>query len=217
MSEENEKSKQFTWVWAIVMTFLYFVVAIAMLNPSTLNDRINKEVEMYVDVFGPDATNKIIENARSQKKWLLYDSGLNESVRTLVLPKEYILTGEVKEKGIGTAFFEKVDNFISNAFTSLDLAILRFCSLEPWLILSASIIGMCIYTGYMRREIKKQNFDYSSPFWRGLSKKFIMFLPILFLGIFMIPIPITPMYVPFLMSVIGAASLIFVSNTIKRL
>lgn len=218
MSDPNEKHMPITWLWVIVMMCVYFVVSIALLNPGTLNTLLNKEVEMMIDVFGEDETNLIVEDARSKKAYLLYDSGLYDSVQHMFLPKDYLETGEVKEKKVfNTAFFSKTDNFISNAFQSLDLAILRFCSFKPWLPLLTILIGVCVYTGYYLREIKKQGFDYSSPFRRGLSKKFILYLPITIGIIFMLPIPITPLYAPFIISIIGMAFMMFISNTIKRL
>jgi hypothetical protein len=218
MSDPNEKHMPITWLWVIAMTFVYFIVSVALLNPGALNALLNKEVAMMVDVFGEDETSLIIEDARSKKAYLLYDSGLHDSVQRMFLPKDFIETGEVQEKKVfNTAFFNKTDKFINNAFQSFDLAILRFYSFKPWLSLLTLLLGVCVYTGYYLREIKKQGFDYSSPFRRGLSKKFLIYLPVLILVIFLLPIPITPLYAPFIISIIGIASMTFISNTIKRL
>jgi hypothetical protein len=218
MSETNEKSQPFTWVWFIVVLFVYFMISVSLVSSTLMNDLMSKEVEMYVDVFGVDATNDIVENAQGKRQWLLIESGAYDGVRHLFLPKDFLLVGEVKDKKVfNTKFFTAVADFIDKAFHSLDLAILRFCALKPWLILSVLTISLGAYTGYFRREIKKNNFDYSSPFRRGISKKVIILTPLIFIVVFSIPLPITPMYVPFLVSIIGMAFLMFISNTIKRL
>ena len=218
MSEPNDKVNRFSWTWLVTMVLIAFIVVIGALDASVMEGLLQKEVNGYTKIFGPRVTQSIVNVAVERKQWLIYESGAYDSVRGLLLPSEYIQTNQVQTKKIfNTAFFSAVDQFINNAFQSFDLAILRVSAFKPWHFLNIIIIGLFGYTGYIFREIKKQNFDYSSPFWRGLSKKFLLFTPFLVMFIFVLPVAVTPLYVPFFVTIIGIAIMMLVANTIKRL
>lgn len=199
----------------IVLTQVFIVSAI--ISPSMLNDTISSEIDMMIEVFGEEPTDRIIKSTKATTHAWFYDSGLMDIVRSSLLPREYIDTGETTDdKTLNTSFWGAVDRSVVSFFDSLALSIFRLYSLTFWLPMFTLMMIGGVTTGLLLREIKKHGFEYSSPLRHGIARRLIYLSPLLAYIILMLPLAVHPHIYPFILATFAMAIALILANTIKR-
>ncbi|NGZ66610.1 DUF4400 domain-containing protein [Vibrio aestuarianus subsp. cardii] len=212
---DNKSSKPF-WILAMLLASQILFV-MTLLIPEFVEKNMMQELVYIESAYGKEEADYIVNSVVSKSNSLMYESGVVEQIRQVLLPKKYIEHGiSDDEKFFDDGFWFQVDSTIHNIVLNVQYALLRIYSMIPWVGLSVVIFSASIVSGYLSREIKKHGFEYSSPLRHGLSKKLIYSMPIIITIYLFIPIAI-PVYITPIFSIIIATSLnMVVSNTIKR-
>lgn len=199
----------------IVLTQMFVVSAI--ISPDLLNDTINTEIAMMEEAFGEDSTGRVIQTTKETTRAWFYDSGVIDTIRESLLPKEYIETGETTDDpNLNTKFWGAVDRSILSFFDSIALSIFRVYSLVFWLPMFTLMMIGGVTTGLLLREIKKHGFEYSSPLRHGIARRLLYFSPLLAYIILMLPLAVHPHIYPFILATFAMAIALILANTIKR-
>lgn len=212
----NSKSSKPLWILMMLFASQALFV-LTLLSPDFVERNMLAEVDYIKFAYGEEEADKIVDNTVSKSNSIMYDSGLIDNIRHMLLPKQYVETGlSDDQKFFDNRFWFYVDSAIQNIVLNVQYALLRVYSVAPWVGLSVVIFLASIISGYLSREIKKHGFEYSSPLRHGMSRKVIYSMPVIFVVYIFTPVAI-PIYIIPLFSIIIAFSLnIIVANTIKR-
>lgn len=204
--------------WFFVIALLSQVVLfISVLSPEVVEKTMQSEIEMMVDVYGYDSTERIYQNSIDTSNFMLYESGVIDAIRNQFLPKEYLDKGSVSDtRTFNTNFWTIIDRSIHNIVLSVKLALLRIYSFNQWLYLLVITIVACILSGFLFREMKKHGFEYSSPLRHFLSRKLLYIMPLLIYIVIILPLSIHPFFYVVLMIMFCLPFSFYIANTIKR-
>lgn len=215
MSDSSQLRKPLLIVVFLLLSQVLLVLS--LFAPKSLEKAIESEISMMIDVYGSERTKKIYDSSQIKSNEVLYESGFIDYLRDLLLPKTYVKDGEVKEDGVlGTGTWEQIDNMIGNLSLNVEFLFLRLYSMLSWGYFFLILTVASAATGYMKREIKKHGFDYSSPLRHGLARKWIYLTPLSIYLLAFIPIALHPYLFVVFFCVFALSVSSFIGNTIKR-
>lgn len=204
-------------VITIVLIMAQLLFMVSLVAPESLENTIEAELDMMVSAYGEKSTKEIYSQALDSTTAILDDSGAMEWLRTVLLPREYLQTGGVSDtQNFNSSFWTVVDNAIQNLALNVEFTMLRIKSFGQWIYMFVIMVIAAVMTGYFKREIKKQGFDYSSPLRHGLSRKWIYFTPVMIYLVVVTPFAFHPYIFPLLIGILSFAISMYVANTIKR-
>lgn len=217
MSDFQEKMP--TSFWGLIVFLFIEVLLIVCIIPNGFIDKaILKEQAWGEVLMGESSHKQLIDDTNSVYTTIFLDSGVNEMVRDFFIP-----TAAERERSKGWENLAKLWlPFIEargDALTKCLYHIVYRCILLAiWLPYMLVVLVPSIFGGYMSWNIKRYNFDHSSPFLNTYASKIIWLTIASILVSFIAPIPIPPMVIPVLIiTLIPVAASMLIGNLPKRL
>ncbi|EPJ7983210.1 DUF4400 domain-containing protein [Pseudomonas aeruginosa] len=217
MSDFQEKLP--TSLWGFVIFVFIEIILIVCLIPNGFLDRaILKEQEWGEVLMGAESHEHLINDTNTLYTKLMLDSGVNQMVFDFFVP-----TAEERERSkawenLGRMWF----SFIESRGEALAKVIYhiyyRALLIGMWLPYMLVVLVPSVFGGYMAWNIKRYNFDHSSPFLNTYSSKIIWATVAGILISFIAPVPIPPMVIPVLIiTLVPIACSLLIGNLPKRL
>ena len=218
MSDVDDSKSASKPLWlAIILILSQVLIFISVISPEALEKTINQELEMMVEVYGVESTQRIYNNSINKSDEWLYESGAIQAIRGQFLPLEFLENGFVTDTNVfNTNFWMMVDRSINNLAMNVEFTLLRVFSIGQWVYLFGIMFTSSVMSGFLFREIKKHGFEYSSPLRHGISRKLIYIMPLIMYVMLVLPLAMHPFFYPLLISIFCLTMAFFVSNTIKR-
>lgn len=215
---ENDNSRKKLTLTAILLCGMTLLTIATLFIPNMIEGSVNKEIDYLESLLGENDASVMHESASNMTNDFLYENGLIENVRGLLLPKSY-LEGTESAYGKTTiidSLWQPLDQAIQAIALNVNLFLLRVLMFKVWLYALVVLLIASFLTGYLQREIKKHGFEYSSPMRHGLSRRMIYVMPVITFIYLIAPFAIPPVIVPFIMMIFCFAVMTLIANTIKR-
>ena len=149
--------------------------------------------------MGEQEYNFISEKATDWFKSGVVESGLLATIYSVLMPTESQIENSEGFEGLS----DQWGGFVESRMEAIQILIyhvlLRSALLFNWMPFMLLLAVPAFYSGYNERQIKKTNFEYSSPFIHGMSLKAALVIVVGLVIIMFMPIAFNPIYLPALM------------------
>ena len=203
-------------LWFVVIIFAtQAMLIISLLSKERVMNSYAQELELMESVYGAVATNVIYEQSSEYATRIYIDSGIIKALKESFLPIEF-RSGRMVDDPL-LPFWKSVSNIIDAGFISLSYALSRLFSLVYWFPMAMILFIASFTSAFQLREIKKESFQYSSPFRYGIGVKMLYLSPLIMYLMLFIPFVVHPVGFVVLIALISLSVFLVISNTIKRL
>lgn len=203
--------KKHVLIWLIIL-IVSFIIMPLMMKPHAIMGRVMSEIKMIQLVFGAEDTAKLTRSATTWYNAIFVETGLIGST-----DKAYIHESEKESSKVffgGAARVADVTNGYLLSFGAQAYAMMiRLFIILSWLPYIFPFMLAVIIDGLVTRRIKFESFGFSSPIAYSLALHSIIpivFFPALYL---LLPIPITPLFMPFWALVFAFPVSMLIGNT----
>jgi hypothetical protein len=217
MADFEEKMP--TSLWGLIIFLCIEILLIVCILPNGLIDKaILKEQAWGQVLMGDTSHEKLIHETNDAYTFLFLDSGINPMVGSFFIPSAEERERSKAWDGLGNLWLSFIEARGEALSKCLYHIIYRLILLAIWLPYMIVVLVPSIFGGYMAWNIKRYNFDHSSPFLNTYASKIIWLTVCGILVSFIAPIPIPPMVIPILIiTLIPIASSMLIGNLPKRL
>jgi hypothetical protein len=214
MSDKSTTKKPFWLVITIIASQVFFVYS--LLSKDMVVSSYTKELELMESVYGAEATNVIYEQSIDYVDRVYIDSGVMSWLIDTLLPEAYKKADGANDDPL-SPLFHTVGDMIDAVYIVLVYAVSRFYSLAYWVPMASILSIASIASAFKLREIKKESFQYSSPFRYGVGIKLLYLSPVVIYSTLFIPFTVHPLVFVAIITLICISLFLVISNTIKRL
>lgn len=199
-------------LWIMLIAFCFLGLP-AISTPNDIMGRVVRELSMIEGSLGKAETSKVTKTASGIYNALFVETGFVKTAGKAVVSEE--------EKEQTTPLFgnavssmaDKTNDYIQG-FSALCFALLvRVAIILSWLPYIAPFLLAATMDAAISRKIKFESFGFSSPIKFAAAAHMlivVVFLPLLYL---VVPLPITPLFVPFWALISAVPIVMLVSNT----
>lgn len=202
-------------IWLTLAFVCVEILLIVCIVPNAFIDRaILKEQDWGEAMMGKAASDQLIDDTARIYSTIHLESGLNETVREFFLGGKQTPGWESLERQWGTFIAGRGEAVLKVCYHVYYRSLL----LLMWMPYMLVILAPAVLGGYMAWNIKRYNFDHSSPFLNTYSSKIISWVVMALALSFIAPLPIPPMIVPLVVIfLIPIAASLLIGNLPKRL
>ncbi len=205
-------------LWAIALILACEATLIAVLVPGDwMKSTITTEQVYVAETIGEEERRYIEGKATEWFNETLVDTGFLHAMHRFLIPSE---EEKAKSKGLenmGGWWF----NFLEGRIVAFQYMayhmFARLALLLTWLPYMAILLMPALYDGYNTWQIKKTNFDYSSPIIHRFSLKAAGMALVVMVSLFLSPFAMNPLIIPSVVMVSCAMLGIAVGNLQKRI
>ncbi|MFC6522659.1 DUF4400 domain-containing protein [Undibacterium arcticum] len=177
--------------------------------------RIKNELAAVSTAFGQEKADEISHSAGLAYKSLFIDTGyLSEKSKFYSRP---MTPAESKLDGVmarpTTAFSNATNGYLTALSVNVYGLLLRWGIITHWMLFILPFVVAAFLDGFVTRKVKFAEFGFISPMAYSLSMHFIVFLlffPLLYL---VVPLPVTPYFMPGWAICLGFPLIFMISNT----
>jgi hypothetical protein len=217
-----ERKPQSSWLWrtsvGVGLLIMEFILLSALV-PTEWSNRIrDQEIRWISEGMGVSTAETIFATAQGWYGRVFLNTGLVDGSYRLMLPDEAAVrhTPELS-KLAGNPLWPWMQGRLNVVWYSLYMAIQRLVVLLAWWPFLAFALVGAVADGLLRRRIRQAGFAYPSPLAHRLAVRGMLWLGLVAaLGLFA-PLPVPPLAVPILASVLAAALSLLLTQTQKRL
>jgi hypothetical protein len=203
--------KKHVLLW-LLLILVAFIAMPLMLKQQTIMARVMGELQMIQSVFGAEDTAKLTHSATVWYNAIFVDTGLIDSTS-----KAYVNESEKDSSRLlfgGAVHVADVTNGYLLSFAAQAYAMMiRLFIILSWLPYIFPFMLAVIIDGTAARKIKLESFGFSSPIAYSLALHaiiVIVFFPAIYL---LLPIPVTPLFMPFWALAIALPVSTLIGNT----
>lgn len=217
MADFEEKMPTGLWSF-LVFIFIEIILIVCMIPNGFIDKAILKEQEWGETLMGVASHQKLIEDTNSMYTFLMLDSGVNATVSAFFIPSAAERERSKEWEHLGNLWIPFIESR-GEALTKVIYHIYyRTLLIAMWIPYMVVVLVPSIFGGYMSWNIKRYNFDHSSPFLNTYSSKIIWFSVAATIISFLAPVPIPPMVIPVvIITLIPIAASLLIGNLPKRL
>lgn len=220
MAEEvkDERWPKALWACLLILVLEAFLVAVA-LPKSVIQGQLQKELGWAASIYGIKESNGLVASTNDAYTKVFVTSGINDKVHDVFFPKAAPKTFMERFAKSATApWFEWLSNRVGALKTMVYLSTYRVVSYYYWLPYFFAMGVPALFAGFMQWQIKKYNFDYSSPFFNHYGHMIVTWSPFVVLMSILTPVAIPPMLICMLIVVLlPVAFMWIISNLPKRI
>lgn len=203
--------KKHVLIWLILL-IVAFIAMPLMMKPHAIMSRVMGELEMMQMVLGTDDANKITRSATTWYNAFFVDTGLIDSTS-----KAYVSESEKNASqtffGGATRIVDVTNGYLLSFAAQAYAMMIRLFIILSWLPFIFPFMLAVVIDGMVTRRIKMESFGFASPIAYSLALHtiiVIVFFPALYL---LLPIPVTPLFMPFWALAIAFPVSMLIGNT----
>jgi len=203
-------------IFGVTVFFFFFVILSILTFDHLVIDAVVDEYNMTQSYLPESTVRKITTRANNWYTTIIVDSGFEAGTYALFLPnREQMRTARQMGK-LGEKEFPWFEKKLDAFFYCIHQFLFRLSHLLAWYPFLLLLLIPSIIDGWMRRAIKKTNFDYTSPFFSHYSKTTIILLILGSWCALWVPLSLPPWLIPVSYGVIAMAAWILTGNIMKR-
>lgn len=189
-----------------------------ILVPGDTADRtIITENRLMQKSLGENTTDAIRERADGWHESVVYKSGLYDGTITLLIPTEERRKASKGIETMGKWWFDWATGRVEAVSRVIHQFCIRASLVLTWLPYLLVLLVPALYDGMMTWKIKRTNFMYASPVIHRYSIRGIVFIGVVSMIAFFMPIAIDPSIIPVILMVACVLLGLSVGNMQKRI
>lgn len=189
-----------------------------ILVPGDTADRtIITENRLMQQSLGEHTTDAIRERADGWHESVVYKSGLYDGTITLLIPTEERRKASKGIETMGKWWFDWTTGRVEAVSRVIHQFCIRASLVLTWLPYLLVLLVPAIYDGMMSWKIKRTNFMYASPVIHRYSIRGIVFIGVISMIAFFMPIAIDPSIIPVILMVACVLLGLSIGNMQKRI
>lgn len=203
--------KKHVLLWLILL-LVSFIAMPLMIKQQTIMARVMGELEMIQSVFGAEDTSKLAHSATVWYNALFVDTGLIDSTSKAHVSQSEKDTGQIFFGG-AVRITDVTNGYLLSFAAQAYAMMIRLFIILSWLPYIFPFMLAVVVDGMVARKIKFESFGFSSPIAYSLALHaiiVIVFFPTLYL---LLPIPVTPLFMPFWALAIALPVSMLIGNT----
>lgn len=203
-------------LWILLIHAVLYMFAIPESWMRTLLARESAAVEATV---GPDKAQYAIARSTDYFTKFFVDTGLQAETFFIFVPNRAVdpasATAELEQKADST-IFPWVESRLRTVWTSIFLLFNRISVALLWVPLALLTFTPFLIDAFATRKIKSTSFQITSPHMQGIASRAIPLSIVLYVVALLMPVYISPLWVPFLLVLTSALSWVMVAHFVKR-
>ena len=199
-------------LWIILIAFCFLGLP-AISTPTDIMSRVVRELAMIEKTLGQAETKKVTESATAIYTTLFIETGMVRATKKAVVTEKEKHDSEVMFGNSVRSISDKTNDYISGVSALCFAMLVRIEIFFSWLPYIAPFLIAAILDAAVSRKVKFETFGYSSPIKFAAATHIIIaiaFLPLLYL---VVPLPVTPLFIPFWALISSLPLMALVSNT----
>lgn len=199
-------------IWLILVVVCILALP-AISTPTDIMGRVVKELGMIEAVFGKAETGRLTARATAIYNAVFVESGLvGASKKAMVSEDEKQASQPVFGHSV-RGIADRTNDYILGVSALAYAALVRIVIFLVWLPYIAPFFIGVVVDALVVRKVKFATFGYSSPIRFAISAHSMIvvgFLPVLYL---VVPLPVTPLFLPFWLLLSAVPIMTLLSNT----
>ena len=206
---------------AVIIVGLLFALNVmayaVIISPEHLIDVRVGELDGLDQVFGEAGADDLRRRSDGWFDALFGRSGIHDASYRLFVPERDDLQTTDGTARVAQAIFPHVAQRLDVFWLWILQTLLRLATVVAWLPLLALAAWPCAVDGWVVRQIRRTNFDFSSPVAYNLAA-IVLTLSLIACGLILfLPITITPLLVPACATLLVLSSWVMTRNLQKKL
>ena len=204
--------------WKVCSLLGIEVLLIVLLLPGSYAQSVWQRESGYIlDHAGPETYEFILERGENWKNRVFYETGFYNAALNMLVPTE---EEKAKSKGLenlGSLWFEYAGERLDALEDVFHLTAIRLALAVAWAPYILIIFIPALLDGWYTRRIRQTNFKYVSPVIHTYAMKMAWSIAAGGAILFLLPFPITPIYIPVALMLMSIAIGVALGNFQKRL
>ena len=199
-------------LWIMLIAFCFIGLPIVN-GRDEITGRVIQEIGMIEKTLGRDDTNYVVKTATDIYNALFVDSGFIRTSKRMQTTKEEKVSSQDAFGGSVRSISDKTDDYLLGFSALCYTSIVRLAILFTWLPYIAPYLVAVAIDASMVRKVKFYTFGESSRVQFLIAAHILiamLFLPLLYL---VVPLPVTPLFIPFWTLAASVPIVMVISNT----
>jgi hypothetical protein len=195
------------------------VILLAALVPADWSDHVRAQEDQWLQArLGVATAERVLTTAGAWYGTLFINTGLVPGSYALLLPDAAsVRTTPELGRLAASPLWPWVEDRLDGIWQALHGAMQRLVLVLAWWPFLAFALAGAIAEGLLRRRIRQTGFDYPSPFAHRLAVRGLRGIAVAVAAGLLVPLPLSPLAVPVLGTLLGLAVAVMVTQTQKRL
>lgn len=204
------------WLVAIILAAEIFIVLIFVPGNWTENV-VQKESRMVQETMGGSSSEWISAKAMGWYTATMVDSGAYRSMYRFIIPNKVERQSSRGMEELGASIWPWAEKRLYSLMQVAYQICARIALLAVWAPYMLVMLIPAVIHGWLRWKIKRTNFDYASPVIHRYGARGILLAVQLLLILFVAPIALYPLIIPFGMIVVAIMFGLAIGNIQKRI
>lgn len=204
------------WLVALILAAEIFVILIFVPGNWT-ESVVRKETRMVQQTMGTSSSEWINDKASGWYNSTMVDSGVYRAMYRFIIPSEAERQSSRGLQQLGESIWPWAERRLYALMQVAYQICTRIALLSVWAPYVLVILIPAVIHGWLRWKIKRTNFDYASPVIHRYGIRGILVAAQLMLILFVAPIALYPLIIPFGMIIMAVMFGLAIGNIQKRI
>lgn len=203
-------------LWILLIHAVLYMFAIP---ESWMRGLLTRESSAIAEMVGPNKASYALARSTDYFSKFFVETGIQAESFHLFLPAAEPLEDSAlreAEADAGEKVFPWVEARLRTVWTSLFLIFNRFSVALLWIPLAILTLTPFLIDAFVSRKIRSTSFQASSPHLQGIAVRAIPLSLLLYCIALLMPVYISPIWVPLLLILTSAMSWVVVAHFVKR-
>ncbi len=199
-------------IWLILIVVCILALP-AISTPTDIMGRVVRELGMIQTVFGKAETSRLTSRATAIYNTVFVETGLVGATKKAMVSEEEKQASQPVFGNSVRGVSERTNDYVLGVSALAYAALVRLVIFMAWIPYIAPFFVAVVVDGLVIRKVKFATFGYSSPIRFAISAHSMIvvgLLPVLYL---VVPLPVTPLFLPFWLLLSAVPIMTLLSNT----
>lgn len=204
------------WYKIVVGVMLYVTIFMVVMKEEWLMRSIQIESDYNHSFYSSEFANWAEKKATETYEWMWVETEILPHSFDMFIPTEEEIAQQRHMQDLGAPAFAWVESRLRAFWTLVWSTHIRFFSVALWAPFAPFLLLPWVVDGWVKREIRKHTFDFSSPIQQRYAIKLLMALPLIFFIALTMPFPMHPLATPVVIIGVGITLQVAVGQFMKR-
>lgn len=204
------------WYKIVIFVMIYITIFMVVMKEEWLMRSMEIERNYNHSFYSTEFANWAERKATESFELMWVESEILPHSFAMFIPTEEEIAKQEHMQDLGAPLFAWVEGRLRAFWTLVWSTHIRFFTVALWIPFMPFLMLPWIVDGWVKREIRKHSFDFSSPIQQQFAIKLLMVLPLIFIIALTMPFPMHPLATPVVMIGIGMTLQIAIGQFMKR-
>lgn len=204
------------WI-AILLVAIESVLVLTLVPGDWTEKVIQDERTLVMERLGSEYQEWADKEANRWYASTMIENNLYQTVYDFLIPTEERVKASTGMQQLGRGWFAWVEGRLQTLANVYFQFLSRYALLLAWLPYACIIFLPALFDGYNTWQIRRTNYSYPSPLIHQLSFHGIFFTLVALAALFLAPIVLDPLFIPFALILVSLMAGLVLSNFQKRI